>query len=83
MAGGMVRSVQVVGGDPQGLPSFHLRKSLTVRLSNLAEGWVADEEALASRLEPTSGNTPLGCTLLMLQTTTNPLQGVRRCLVLD
>ena len=40
MARGMVLSVQVVGGDPQGLPSFHLRKGLTVRLFNIAEGQV-------------------------------------------
>ena len=43
MAGGMVLSVQVVGGDPQGLPSFHLRRGLDVRLLNVAEGWVADK----------------------------------------
>ena len=40
MAGDTVLLVQVVRGDLQGLPSFHLRKGLTVRLFNIAEGWV-------------------------------------------
>ena len=53
MAGGTVLLVQVVGGDPQGLPSFHLWKGITVRLLILLRGgWLQVIEAMLRDLEP-------------------------------
>jgi hypothetical protein len=50
-----------VGGDPQGLPPFHLRKGAAFPSFDnllLVEGWAVEKifEAIASKLEPKLGN---------------------------